>query len=225
MPRAKLIRVLIVDDNKTMRRGIRMRLEHATDMVVVGEASNGEDAVRIARVERLDVILMDLHMPRMDGLQATRAILAAAAHPPRVLIMTSELSDDYVIDAIEAGAVGYLLKNHETEQLVGVVRRSLQGDTAISPRLTPRLVRELGDLRGGKELDWTAIHLLTPAELRVVRLLSSGTTGNEEIAAELTLSVHTVRSQITSALKKLDLDDRTQLALWGVRNRLDLRES
>jgi DNA-binding NarL/FixJ family response regulator len=220
MPRAKIIRVLVVDDNRKVRQGLRMRLEHAGN-IWVGEAASGEEAVRRARTDRPDVIIMDLHMPRMDGLEAMCLILEAATQKrPKVLMLTSDVSDRFVVSAMEAGASGYLLKNHETDNLVDIIRRTLDGESTVSPRLTPRLLRELSELRQ-EQPDWAAIASLSAAERRVTALLASGKTTNEEIAAALSLSPYTVRSQITSAIRRLGLSDRTQLALWGARNRLD----
>lgn len=223
MPRRKPIRVLLVEDNRRMRQGIRMRLEHA-DGIVVAEATTGEAAIERARLEQPDVILMDLHLPGIDGLQAMREILAASPRKvPRVIVLTSDVSDRFVVEAMTAGAVGYLLKSHDTDRLVDTVRRALDGESTVSPRMTPRILRELTEL-SPNERDWKGIESLSPAERRVTTVLASGKTTNEEIAAALHVSPYTVRSQITSAIRRLGLADRTQLALWGARNHLDTED-
>ena len=211
------IRVLIVDDNRTVRRGIRMRLEHADGIHVIGEAANGRDAVILAHAERADVVLMDLHLPGMNGIDATRHITTEPGAHARVVLLTSEVSDAFVIDALDAGASGYLLKAHDSDRLLHVIREAADGSATISPRVAPRLIRELRDSRP-LPAQPEQIPLLTPAERRVVSLLSSGVTTNEEIARRLSVSVNTVRTHTAAALRKLDLDDRTQLALWGARN-------
>lgn len=214
------LRVLIVDDNKIVRRGIRMRLEHAEGITVIGEAACGRDAVVIAHAERADVVLMDLHMPGMNGVEATRAITQSPGAAARVVLLTSELTDAFVLDAFDAGASGYLLKNHDSDQLIHVIRGAAAGTATISAHMTPTLLRELARLRADPA-DANNAGLLTHAERRVVALLSGGTTATEDIAQALRVSVNTVRTQTASALRKLGLDDRTQLALWGARNGLD----
>ena len=173
MPRRKPIRVLLVEDNRRMRQGIRMRLEHA-DGIVVAEATTGEAAIERARLEQPDVILMDLHLPGIDGLQAMREILAASPRKvPRVIVLTSDVSDRFVVEAMTAGAVGYLLKSHDTDRLVDTVRRALDGESTVSPRMTPRILRELTEL-SPHERDWKGIESLSPAERRVTTVLASG---------------------------------------------------
>jgi DNA-binding NarL/FixJ family response regulator len=213
------IRVLIADDNRLVRKGLRLQLEAARGIHVLGEVSNGVDAVTVARRERADVVLMDLQMPGMSGVEATRQLTRSTTdHPVAVIVMTSYAMDAYVTDALDAGAIGYLLKSHDSDQLLAAIEAAMRGDAFISPRVTTPLVREFAR-RGAGEPEMIA--RLSAAERRVVAVLSSGTTSNEQIAERLRVSVHTVRSQMQSALKKLDMDDRTQLALWGSRNHLD----
>lgn len=218
------VSVLIVDDNRTVRRGIRLRLENATGIRVAGEASNGQDAVVRARAESVDVVLMDLHMPGMDGIEATRLITADRPDRCRVILLTSEVSDAFLVDALDAGASGYLLKGHDSDQLLPVIRGAAAGTATISPLVAPRLLRELRAARPAPA-DPERLALLTAAEQRVVGLLSSGVTSNDDIARHLCVSVNTVRSQTAAALRKLDLDDRTQLALWGAQNGLSRRHT
>ncbi|MGP3534972.1 response regulator [Microbacterium sp. RD1] len=215
------IRVLIADDNRQVRRGLRLMLEHADGIHVIGEASNGADAVAAARAERAQVVLMDLQMPGMTGLDATRALARLAAEEsasaPAVIVMTSYSVDQYVLDALDAGAAGYLLKSSDSDLVVPAIRAAARGDALVSSRVTAPVLAELKRRRSSAPDDGETARL-APAELRIVSALVAGITRNEEIAAHLHLSVHTVRSQVKSALRKLQLGDRTQLALWGVRN-------
>ncbi|MFK4806158.1 response regulator [Microbacterium sp. ZW CA_36] len=213
------IRVLIADDNRSVRKGLRLQLEAAGGVHVLGEVSNGVDAVVVARRERADVVLMDLQMPGMSGVEATRELSRSGSEPPiAVIVMTSYAVDAYVTDALDAGAIGYLLKSHDSDQLLQAVHAAVRGEAHLSTRVTTPVVREFMR-RGAADPDTVA--RLSAAERRVVAMLSSGITSNEQIAERLRVSVHTVRSQLQSALKKVGLEDRTQLALWGARNRLD----
>lgn len=215
------LRVLIVDDNKVVRRGLRMRLQHAQGLTVMGEAASGRDALTVAATEEVDIVLVDLHMPGMNGIETTHALLEVNSDL-KVILITSEASDAFVLDAVEAGARGYLLKSHDSDQLVAVIRDVARGNAAISSRVTPRLLDELA--RRHEQPPITAdLGQLSRAEMRVVAQLSRGVTSNDEIAHALTLSVNTVRTQAASAMRKLKLADRTQLALWGVRNGLGSR--
>lgn len=213
------IRVLIADDNRSVRKGLRLQLEAARGIHVLGEVSNGSDAVTVARRERADVVLMDLQMPGMSGVEATRELTRSTPEGPiAVIVMTSYAIDAYVTDALDAGAIGYLLKSHDSDQLLPAIHAAMRGEALISHRMTTPVVREFAR-RGAAEPEMVA--RLSAAERRVVAVLSGGTTSNEQIAERLRVSVHTVRSHMQSALKKLGMDDRTQLALWGARNHVD----
>lgn len=217
------IRVLIADDNRVVRRGLRLQLEGSPGIQVIGEVANGLDAVQVARGERADVVLMDLQMPGMTGAEATRELMRAASgsHRIAVIVMTSFAFDGYVTEAFDTGAIGYLLKGHDAGQLVTAIQAAARGEAIVSPRVTTPMLREF--VRRGASLPSPELlDLLTAAERRVVELLSSGVTSNEAIADRLHVSVHTVRSQLHSVLKKMGFTDRTQLALWGLRNRLDV---
>lgn len=222
MPRRPAIRVLIADDNRTMRLSLRARLDHADGITVVGEASSGPEAVRMARAERADVVLMDLQMPGGSGLSATRALASPDTdNPVRVVVLTAHAVNAYVIEALAAGAVGYLLKS-DTRGLLTEIRRASRGEVPLAARLALPVIQELvEDHRAATADDDAALDALSPAERRVVAMLSRGHSTNEDIAAALVLSVNTVRFQISAALKKTGLADRTLLALWGVRHRLD----
>ncbi|MEV4687752.1 response regulator transcription factor [Microbacterium sp. LWH3-1.2] len=213
------IRVLIADDNRSVRKGLRLQLEAARGIHVLGEVSNGVAAVTVAHRERADVVLMDLQMPGMSGVEATRELTRSTnERRVAVIVMTSYAMDAYVTDALDAGAIGYLLKSHDSDQLLAAIHAAMRGEALISHRVTTPVVREFAR-RGAADPEMVA--RLSAAERRVVAVLSSGTTSNERIADRLRVSVHTVRSQMQSALKKVGMDDRTQLALWGARNHLD----
>lgn len=214
----KRIRVLIADDNRVVRRGLRLQLEGAPGIKVVGEVTNGADAVNVARAERADVVLMDIQMPQMSGLEATRQLAQSKDHPPvSVIVMTSFAVDGYVSEALDAGAVGYLLKSHDSDQLVSAIYAASRGEARLSAQVTAPLLREFVR-RGAATAPSEGAAVLTPAERRVISALVGGVTRNEDLADSLHVSVHTVRSQLQSAMKKLDLYDRTQLALWGARH-------
>ncbi|MBW9110164.1 response regulator transcription factor [Microbacterium ureisolvens] len=213
------IRVLIADDNRSVRKGLRLQLESAGGVQVIGEVGNGVDAVTVARRERADVVLMDLQMPELTGVEATRELARSTTEAPiAVIVMTSFALDSYVTDALDAGASGYLLKSHDTDQLLTAIRAAMRGEALLSGVVTAPVLREFVR-RGAANSEEVA--RLSAAERRVVAVLSSGTTSNEQIAERLQVSVHTVRSQMQSALKKAGVEDRTQLALWGARNHLD----
>lgn len=216
------IRVLIADDNRAVRRGLRLQLEQTAQIHVVGEVATGEDAVALARAERADVVLMDLQMPAMNGLEATR-ILRRDAHEatPAIIVMTSFAVDQLVLEALDSGAVGYLLKSHDSDQLLPAILAAARGEALVSSRVTASILKELVRRRPAAA-DADALQSLSPAERRVVAALAVGVTGSDAIAAHLHVSVHTVRSHLQSAMRKTGTQDRTQLALWGVRNRLDV---
>lgn len=213
---ARSIRVLIADDNKNVRRGLRLQLEAVRDIRVIGEVANGADAVTVARSENADVVLMDLQMPGMTGAAATRAL--ADDETIAVIVMTSFAIDAYVTEALDAGAVGYLLKSHDSDQLVSAIRAASRGEAVVSSRVAGTILREFVRRGTADAADPEVVSVLSAAEHRVVSALASGVTSNDALAEHLHVSVHTVRSQMQSAMKKLALNDRTQLALWGVKH-------
>jgi len=214
------IRVLIADDNRNVRRGLRLQLEAVPGIRVIGEVVNGADAVTVARNEHADVVLMDMQMPGMNGAEATRELVHGDSEQKvAVIVMTSFAIDSYVTDALDAGAVGYLLKSHDSDLLVHAIHAAARGEAIVSTRVAPTMLREFVR-RGAQSGAPERMDSLTVAERRVVAALASGVTSNEAIAMRLHVSVHTVRSQLQSALKKSGLADRTQLALWGARSEL-----
>jgi DNA-binding NarL/FixJ family response regulator len=200
------IRVLVADDQSMVRAGFRMLLSHQQDIEVVAEASNGLEAVEKAARFRPTVILMDIRMPELDGLQATRRILAAD-DTARILILTTFDLDEYVYEALRAGASGFVLKDDPPEQLLAAVRTVAGGDALLSPAVTRRVIKQFTRIpqpSPPKQLDE-----LTERELDVFRLIARGLS-NAEIGQELYISDTTVKTHITHILQKLDLRDRVQ---------------
>jgi DNA-binding NarL/FixJ family response regulator len=202
------LRVVVADDQALVRTGFRMILT-ADGIEVVAEATNGAEAIEAVRRTRPDVILMDIRMPEMDGLEATRRLLTGTTNEPRVIILTTFDLDHYVYAALSAGASGFLLKDVTPEHLVAAVRMVRSGDALLAPAITRRLVERFAN-RGS---DTAAIHrdlsALTPRELEVLRLLAQGLS-NAELAAQLHLSEATVKTHVARILAKLGLRDRVQ---------------
>jgi DNA-binding NarL/FixJ family response regulator len=202
------LRAVIADDQALVRTGFRMILT-ANGIDVAAEAANGGEAVAAVRRTRPDVVLMDIRMPQMDGLEATRRILAGGGEDTRVLILTTYDLDHYVYAALTAGASGFLLKDVSPEHLVAAVRLVRSGDALLAPTITRRLVERFArrdDLKPALHRDLSD---LTPRELDVLRLLATGLS-NAELAGQLSLSVATVKTHIAAILSKLGLRDRVQ---------------
>lgn len=198
-----MIRVLVVDDQELVRTGFRMILEAQPDIRVVGEAGDGEQAITLARRTSPDVVLMDIRMPRMDGVTATRHM-----HDAKVIILTTFDHDEYVVEALRAGASGFLVKDAAPEELVRAVHVVAAGDALLSPGVTRRLLNGmLPRLRQTPETD--ALAELTERELDVLRLVARGHS-NAEIARTLFLSEATVKTHVSHVLEKLRLRDRVQ---------------
>jgi DNA-binding NarL/FixJ family response regulator len=203
-----MIRVLVADDQALVRGGFRLILEAQPDIEVVGEAADGREAVTRAQHQRPDVVLMDIRMPGMDGLEATRLLMTSQS-PPRVLMLTTFDLDEYVYDALRAGASGFLLKDVRPEQLADAVRAVAAGDTLLAPAITRRLVEHY--LRrpppGSRTLP--GLSALTDRELEVLRLVARGRS-NQQIASTLFLGESTVKTHLTHVFAKLGLRDRAQ---------------
>ncbi|WP_433473614.1 response regulator [Spirillospora sp. CA-142024] len=206
------IRVLIADDQEMVRTGFRMIVDSQPDMDVVGEAADGAEAVALARRLRPDVCLFDIRMPRMDGLEATRALAGPHAEdPPRIVIVTTFDMDEYVYGALRGGAVGFLLKDSGPALLVEAVRAAANGGSLVSPSITVRLLEHLARPPARPV---PPREPLTGRELDVVRLLARGRT-NEEIAGELFVSLSTVKTHLGSVSRKLDTRNRVATAAWA----------
>ncbi len=206
-----MIRVLLVDDQHLVRGGFRMILQAEDDLTVVGEATNGKEAVDLVARAAPDVVLMDVQMPVMDGLAATRAITATGG--PAVLILTTFDRDDYLFEALRAGASGFLLKNAPPEDLVAAVRTVAEGNGLLAPEVTRRVIAEFGRGRGAPAPPPEIGHL-TERELEVLRLLAEGLS-NAEIAERLYLGEATVKTHVSNLLLKLQLRDRVKAVVYA----------
>jgi len=203
-----VIRTLVVDDQALVRGGFRLILEAQDDIEVVGEATDGRDALRQAAELRPDVVLMDVRMPELDGIEATRRLLARDERP-RVLILTTFDVDDYVYEAMKAGASGFLLKDVRPEQLADAVRVVAGGEALLAPAITRRLIERFVRRPPPGEQTPAALAELTEREIEVLRLVARGAS-NGEIASTLIVSQATVKTHVTHILGKLGLRDRIQ---------------
>jgi NarL family two-component system response regulator LiaR len=209
-----VIRVLIADDHAVVRRGLRTFLDLQEDIDVVGEAEDGEEAIAEAERSRPDVVLLDLVMPRLDGVAAIRGIRERSPST-RVIVLTSFLDDDKLLPAVRAGAAAYLLKDVQPRELVGAIRTVQAGESELHPAAAARVLAELAD--GGSRGDPRAA--LTPRELEVLELIARGLP-NKLIARELGVAEKTVKTHVSNLLGKLGVTDRTQAALYAVREGL-----
>jgi DNA-binding NarL/FixJ family response regulator len=211
------VRVLLVDDQPLLRTGFRMILESEPDIAVVGEAGNGERAVEEARVLQPDVVLMDIRMPRMDGVEATRLITGTqrASSQVKVLILTTFDLDEYIVEALRAGASGFLLKDVPPDDLVDAIRIVARGDAVVAPTVTRRLLDKFAEgLSLGSGRSDALLKRLTEREQGVLRLMSRGMS-NAEIAKELYVSETTIKTHVGNVLGKLGLRDRVQAVVFA----------
>ena len=210
----KPIRVLLADDQVLVRRGLRTILETEPDIEIVGEAADGAEAVALARRRAADVVLMDVRMPRMDGLAATRLLAhPATGEPTDVLVLTTFDLDEVVFAALRAGAVGFLLKSAEPDELIAAVRTVAAGQGLISPEVTRRLITEFAASSELTQAD-ARIDALTPREREVLMLMARGLS-NAELGDELVLEPSTVKKHVANVLSKLDLKSRAQAVVFA----------
>jgi len=203
------IRVVVIDDHTLFRRGITALLSRVPGFEVVGEAADGFDGIKSVAAHRPDVVLLDLHMPGLSGIDAMQAILKEAPGTHIVMLTVSEEADDLVL-ALRAGALGYLLKNIESDFLVDSVRRAAEGESVMSPEMTSKLMREV---RGGGT---AAVQpALSPREREILVCLARGAS-NKEIARDLEVAESTVKIHVQHILRKLELTSRVQAAVWAV---------
>lgn len=211
---SQLIRVFVTDDHSIVRKGIKATLELVPDMELVGEATNGREAVEMAGASKPDVVLMDLVMPEMDGIEAIRQI--KSQHPEiSILVLTTFAGEDKVFPAIKAGASGYQLKDSDPEELVTAIRQVYRGEPALHPLIARKVLQELSrPIEGPPTPD-----PLTPREEEILKLVAKGLE-NPEIADQLVISEATVRTHVSNIMSKLHLASRTQVALYALREGL-----
>lgn len=208
----ELIRVMVVDDHEMVRKGLISYLLTEPDIELVGEASSGREAVRIAREKRPDVILMDLIMEDGNGIEATKEILSF--YPEcKIIIITSFYDDEQVFPAIEAGALSYLLKTARADEVISAIRKAMKGETVIEPKVANKMLNRLRPKERMPHDD------LTEREMEVLMLIAEGMT-NQEISEELFIGIKTVKTHVSNILNKLNVQDRTQAAIYANRHGL-----
>jgi NarL family two-component system response regulator LiaR len=213
------ITVMLVDDHAMVRQGVRAFLATQPDLSVVGEAGSGEEAVKMAAQFVPDVILMDLIMPNMDGVEATRRVKQVSPRS-QVVVLTSYHEDENIFPALKAGALSYILKDLSAEELASAVRKAAVGEAVLHPRVAARVIKEVQGARGEKINPFTE---LSQRELEVLKLIADGMS-NAEMAAKLVLSEKTIKGHVSNILSKLQLADRTQAAVYAWREGIVRKE-
>jgi DNA-binding NarL/FixJ family response regulator len=210
-----VIRVFLVDDQALVRAGLRMVIDSQPDMAVVGEAGDGREALERLAVTTADVVLMDVRMPRLDGVEATRVLLERdGAAGPRVLVLTTFDLDEYVFPALRAGASGFLLKNAEPEELLAAIRAVASGDAIVAPAATRRLLEHVAGTLPGAPVDDSRLAALSERERAILLEVARGQS-NAEIAAALHIAEPTVKTYLGRLRGKLDVHDRVQLVIFA----------
>lgn len=208
-----MIKVLFVDDHEMVRIGVSAYLSSQPDIEVIGEADNGKKAVELALALRPDIILMDLVMPEMDGIEATKAIICEWPEA-KIIIVTSFLDDEKVYPALEAGAVSYMLKTSKADEIANAIRSTYRGQSVLEPEVTTKVMAKMT-----KKTKHLPHEELTKREMEVLLLMSQGKT-NQEIADELYISLKTVKVHVSNILSKLEVQDRTQAVIYAFRHSL-----
>ena len=206
------ISVLLVDDHGMVRQGVRAFLETQSDISVIGEAGSGEDAIQLAGQLIPDVVLMDLIMPNMDGVETTRRVKQVSPRS-QIVVLTSYHEDEHILPALKVGALSYILKDVSAEELASAVRKAAAGEAVLHPRVAARVIKELQGARDEKVNPFTE---LSERELEVLKLIADGMS-NAEMAAKLVLSEKTIKGHVINILSKLHLVDRTQAAVYAWR--------
>lgn len=216
---SEAITVLLVDDHAMVRQGVRTFLETQADLSVVGEAGSGEEAVGLAAQHVPDVILMDLIMPDMDGVEATRRVKQVSPRS-QVVVLTSYYEDEHIFPALKAGALSYVLKDLSADELAGAVRKAAKGEAVLHPRVAARVIQEL---QGRREEGLNPFTELSERELEVLKLIADGMS-NAAMADKLVLSEKTIKGHVSNILSKLHLVDRTQAAVYAWREGIVRKE-
>jgi NarL family two-component system response regulator LiaR len=206
----KKITVLLVDDHAVVRQGVRAFLEARREFTVVGEAGSGVEALKLTEQHIPDIVLMDLIMPEMDGVEATRQVKNISPRT-QIVVLTSYHEDENIFPALEAGAISYILKDVDLDDLADAIHKAARGEVTLHPRVAARIIQELHNTRSGEINPFTE---LTNREMEVLKWIANGLS-NSEIAAQLVISEHTVRGHVSNILSKLHLADRTQAAVFA----------
>jgi NarL family two-component system response regulator LiaR len=204
------ITVILVDDHEVVRQGVRAFLEAQAEFAVVGEAATGAAAVKLVEEYIPDVVLMDLVMPGMDGVEATRQVKSKSPRT-QIVVLTSYHEDEHIFPALQAGALSYILKDVKMEELAEAVRKAARGEAALHPRVAARVIQEL---HGSRQDEVNPFTELTKREMEVLKLIANGFS-NSDIAGQLVISEHTVKGHVSNILSKLHLVDRTQAAVYA----------
>ncbi|WOJ92909.1 response regulator transcription factor [Congregibacter variabilis] len=208
------LKVVVVDDQALVRRGFAMMLDHQPDIEVVAEAATGVEAIAVVREQKPDVVLMDIRMPEMDGLEATRIILTDHADDTRIIVLTTFDPDEYIYGALRAGASGFLLKDTPPEELIAAVRAVAAGGALLAPDVTQRLISQFAAHSGANTKMRARIDRLTERERDVLECIASGSS-NQEISDALDIGSATVKTHVSSVLSKLGLRDRAQAVIFA----------
>ena len=206
----KPVTVLLVDDHEVVRQGVRFFLETRPEFTVVGEAESGMAAVKMAEEFIPDVVLMDLVMPEMNGVEATRLVKDISPRS-QIVVLTSYYDDEHIFPALQAGAISYILKDIKMEELADAIQRAAQGEVTLHPQVAARIIQEL---HGAKSEEINPFTELTKREMQILKLIANGL-NNSEIANQLVISEHTVKGHVSNILSKLHLADRTQAAVFA----------
>ncbi|MBN2502391.1 MAG: response regulator transcription factor [Anaerolineales bacterium] len=213
------ISVLIVDDHEVVRQGVRAYLDAQADFDVIAEASTGRKAVEISAEHVPDVVLMDLVMSEMDGVEATRQVKSVSPRS-QIVVLTSYHQDEYIFPALQAGAISYIIKDVKMDELAAAIRRAASGEATLHPRIASRVIQELQNTNHESRNPYTT---LTERELDVLKLIAQGMP-NSQIASELVISENTVKGHVSNILSKLQLADRTQAAVYAWQSGIVRRE-